>query len=322
MPAKKQKTRRSRAPAKTTRQPKTRRSSRRPAEVELIGVPVDFGGNARGVGLAPTAFRLAGLVERIRAEGLRVRDSGDVPVPPVASRGSAREVRAVFEAVSARVEASLRARRMPVVLGGDHSIAIGTLAGAASHFRGRRLGVLWIDAHADMNTPETSPSGNIHGMPLAISLGRGPRALVNLGGFAPKIEPTRCALVGIRNLDDLERENISNSGVRVFTMKEIDRRGLATVMDQAIRVASHDCDGLHVSFDMDVVDPVIAPGVGTPVRGGMSYREAHLAMELISDSRRMTSLEIVEANPILDVANATARLGTELILSALGKSIY
>lgn len=299
---------------------------RRHPEIELIGVPIDHGGNRRGVGLAPAAFRLAGLVDRARGEGFRLRDAGDVPVPePGRSRASSAGVIArACRDLAGRVGRSLDARRMPVVLGGDHSIAIGTLAGVAGHHRrrGKRLGVLWVDAHGDMNTPETSPSGNIHGMPLAISLGSGPRALTRIGGFSPKIEAARCALVGIRNLDALEKENIARFGVAVFTMKEIDRRGLAVVMEEAIEVAARGSDGIHVSFDLDVVDPGVAPGVGTPVPGGMSYREAHLCMELIHDCGRMCSLEVVEANPILDMANATARLGTELILSALGKSIY
>jgi arginase len=201
---------------------------------------------------------------------------------------------------------------------------MGTLTGVARHFQERRLrlGVLWIDAHGDMNTPDTSPSGNIHGMPLAVSLGEGPRPLVRLGGFSPKVHASRCALVGVRNLDAAEKANMARFGVHVFTMKDIDRRGLATVMDEAIEAATRDSDGVHVSFDMDVVDPTVAPGVGTPVPGGMSYREAHLSLELIHDSGCMRSLEIVEANPILDLANATAKLGTELVLSALGKSIY
>jgi arginase len=296
-------------------------------EVETIGVPVDFGGNRRGVGLAPTAFRLAGLLEKLRAEGIPVRDGGDIPVGADDPRGRGQNYggfRPLFSRIASRVQEALDARRLPVVVGGDHSVAIGTLAGVAGHFRRlkKRLGVLWIDAHGDMNTPATSPSGNIHGMPLAIALGEGPRPLVRMGGFAPKIEATRTALIGVRNLDALEKENMARFGVQVFTMKDIDRRGLATVMEEALHVASQGADGLHVSFDVDVVDPSVAPGVGTPVPGGMSYREAHLAMELVHDSGMLASLEVVEANPILDIANSTARLGTELILSALGKSIY
>jgi arginase len=303
-----------------------RRRSRR--DVEIIGMPVDFGGNLRGVGMAPTAFRLAGLSEKIIGEGFRVRDVGDLHVaahmPAGQSRPRLRDMQAVYERLADHVDAALRARRLPVVLGGDHSIAIGTVAGVARHFRRRRkrLGLLWIDAHGDMNTLATSPSGNIHGMPLAISLGEGFPSLVRMLGFQPKIEAARCALVGIRNLDEREKENIARAGVKVFTMKDIDRRGLAVVVEEAIQVASQGSDGVHVSFDMDVVDPTIAPGVGTAVPGGLSHREAHLVMELVSDSRAMCSLEVVEANPILDNANTTVKLGVELILSALGKSIY
>ncbi len=304
----------------------TQSSSPRP--IEVIGCPVDFGGNLRGVGMAPTAFRLAGLVESISEQGLAIRDGGDIEVAkekfPRKKEPPMKDIRQIYENLADRVTRSLKGRRFPLILGGDHSIAIGTIAGAARHFKNKnqRMGVLWVDAHGDMNTPETSPSGNIHGMPLAASLGEGISALVKVGGFSPKIEPQRCALVGIRNLDDAEKENIARFGVKVFTMKDIDRRGLSAVLEEAIAVASKGLAGMHVSFDLDVVDPKIAPGVGTAVPGGMSYREAHLTMELISDSKAMTSLEVVEANPILDIKNSTAQLGVELILSALGKSIY
>jgi arginase len=278
--------------------------------------------------MGPTAFRLAGLAEKLAAEGIAARDLGDVPLPDAAPRSSARgflrEILSVSAGLADRVRASLRRGHLPLAIGGDHSIAIGTLAGASRFFRERRkrMGVIWVDAHGDMNTPETSPSGNIHGMPLAISLGAGIRGLVRLGGFQPKIEAARTALVGIRNLDEDERKNIARFGINVYTMKDIDRRGIASVMDEAIHVASNGADGVHVSFDMDAVDPATAPGVGTAVPGGLSYREAHLVMELIHDAGVMTSLEVVEANPFLDVENRTARLGVELILSALGKSIY
>jgi arginase len=296
--------------------------------VEILGVPMDYGANLRGVGMGPTAFRLAGLVERLQAEGIRVRDLGDVRPPPPRKKGPGDrcipEIKAMCAVAAERVEESLRKGRLPLVIGGDHSIAIGSLAGAGKFFRSRKglLGTIWIDAHGDMNNEETSPSGNVHGMPLALSLGDGIRELVRLGGFSPKIDATRTALVGIRNLDEEERDNIARFGVSIFTMKDIDRRGVAGVMDEAIQVASKGTDGVHVSFDMDVVDPGTAPGVGTGVPGGLSYREAHLVMELIHDARIMTSLEMVEANPFLDVRNATARLGVELILSAMGKSIY
>jgi arginase len=302
------------------------RPAARKRRVELIGVPVDYGANRRGVGMGPAALRLAGLEEKLEAEGIPVLDRGDI-VPPERRDRRARsraEVRLVCELLAAEVHGALRRGRLPLVIGGDHSIAIGTIAGASRYFREKRLrlGTIWVDAHGDMNNPTTSPTGNIHGMPLAVALGDGYRELVRLGGFQPKIEAARTALVGIRNLDDDERRNLARFGVNVFTMKDIDRRGLATVMDEALQVATKGADGVHVSFDMDAVDPGTAPGVGTAVPGGLSYREAHLVMELIHDAAVMTSLEVVETNPILDVRNATASLGVELILSALGKSIY
>ncbi|MBI4601231.1 MAG: arginase [Planctomycetes bacterium] len=304
-----------------------KRSARRKA-IDLVGVPIDYGANLRGVGMGPTAFRLAGLAENLRAEGIAVRDQGDVPLPPPRKRPPGDdclpEIRAVCADLARRVERALVAGRMPLVVGGDHSIAIGTVAGASRHFRARggRMGLLWVDAHGDMNNPRTSPSGNIHGMPLAVTLGDGIPVLVRLGGFAPKVDPSRTALVGIRNLDEEERGNIARFGINVYTMKDIDRRGIASVMDEAVHVASNGADGVHVSFDMDVVDPQTAPGVGTAVPGGLSYREAHLVMELVHDAGVMTSLEVVETNPFLDVRSQTAKLGVELILSALGKSIY
>ena len=267
------------------------------------------------------------MKDKAAEEGFDLRDLGDISAPPESVRSGPENlapIRQVCTRLAALTAGSLKEGRRPLVVGGDHSIAIGTIAGAARHFRSRKpkMGLLWIDAHGDMNTPATSPSGNIHGMPLAISLGEGYPELVNLLRFAPKLEAARCALVGIRNLDQKEKDNIARFGVKVFTMKDVDRRGLTTVMEEAIQTAAQGSDGMHVSFDMDVVDPTVAPGVGTAVPGGLSYREAHLVMELIFDSGAMTSLEMVEANPIIDVCNSTAGLGVELILSALGKSIY
>jgi arginase len=305
-----------------------RRPPREKRPVDVLGVPIDYGANRRGVGMGPTAFRLAGLIEKLSAEGIQARDLGDVAVPHAGGRGKGKqnlpEIVAVCRELASSVHGTLRGGRLPIVIGGDHSIAIGTLAGASRWFREKdlRMGTIWIDAHGDMNTPKTSPSGNIHGMPLAVSLGAGIAELVKLEGFRPKIDAARTALVGIRNLDEDERKNIARFGIHVYTMKDIDRQGMASVMDEAIQVAARGADGVHVSFDMDVVDPRTAPGVGTAVPGGLSYREAHLAMELIHDAGIMTSLEVVETNPFLDVRNRTARLGVELILSALGKSIY
>jgi len=298
--------------------------------IEVIGFPMDLGAGRRGVDMGPTAFRIAGLVDRLEKLGFTVKDSGDIdiPIPEVVKVGdeSARYLAEIVKAckrLASRVTQALDRGKTPIVLGGDHSSAIGTIAGVAAHFRAtdRETGVVWIDAHGDVNTPETTPSGNIHGMPLAVSLGIGADALVELGGFSPKVRPGHVALVGIRDLDVGERKLISETGVTVFTMKEVDRMGIARATEEAIAIASRANGGLHVSFDMDALDPSAAPGVGTPVRGGLNYREAHLAMEIVADSRRLTSLEIVEANPILDTRNATAELGTELVLSALGKRI-
>ena len=212
---------------------------------------------------------------------------------------------------------------MPVVLGGDHSIAVGTTAGVAAHFQkqSKRTGLIWLDAHGDMNTPETSPSGNVHGMPLAALMGYGPPELTLLAGSKPMVEPRNVSLVGVRDLDARERRLVKESGVHIFTMRDIDERGMREVMAEALRFATDDTAGVAVSLDMDVVDPTDAPGVGTPVRGGMTYREAHLAMEMLADSRAMVSLELVEINPVIDLHNTTAILGVELILSGLGKKI-
>ena len=213
--------------------------------------------------------------------------------------------------------------RVPLVLGGDHSVAMGTVGGVASHFRekGRKIGLIWIDAHADMNTPESSPSGNVHGMPLACCAGVGPDVLTQMLGFVPKVNSANIALVGLRDVDLLERGVVRNTGVRAFTMRDIDERGMRAVMDEAIRIALNGTAGFHLSLDMDFVDPEYAPGVGTPVRGGATYREAHLAMEVICDSGRMVSMEVVEVNPVIDEVNRTADLAVELILSAMGKKI-
>jgi arginase len=212
---------------------------------------------------------------------------------------------------------------MPVVIGGDHSIAIGTVGGVANHFRKkkRRIGLLWIDAHADMNTPESSPSGNVHGMPLAAIVGMGAKKLTHLCGFAPMVDPKNVALVGIRDVDALEKSHVRDSGVRAFTMRDIDERGMRAVMEDALRIVSEGTAGFHVSLDMDAVDPQYAPGVGTPVRGGLDYREAHLAMEMAGDTGKILSMEIVEVNPVFDEANRTALLAVELVTSAMGKRI-
>ncbi len=221
------------------------------------------------------------------------------------------------------MEKACKQGKVPLVLGGDHSVAVGTVSGVSRALRAKRqsLGLIWIDAHADMNTPETSPSGNVHGMPLACCIGQGPPELTRLYGYAPKVDPAHAVLVGVREVDQLEKPHVRKSGVRAFTMRDIDERGLPAIMKEAIRIASEGTAGFHVSLDMDAVDPYEAPGVGTAVRGGITYREAHLAMELICDARHMTSMEVVEVNPVLDQANRTAMLAVELVMSALGKRI-
>jgi arginase len=218
---------------------------------------------------------------------------------------------------------TLEAGKFPLVLGGDHSVAAGTVAGVAEFYRrqNQKIGLIWIDAHADINTPETSPSGNVHGMPLAAILGLGPQELANIFNFSPKVQVENCVLVGVRDIDARERETIRESGIEVYTMRDIDERGMRTVIEEALRVAGRGTAGYHISLDMDWIDPEDAPGVGTPVRGGASYREAHLAMEIIADHGRMTSFEIVEVNPVIDEHNRTADLAVELTLSALGKKI-
>jgi arginase len=298
--------------------------------IHVIGVPLDLGGNRRGVDMGPSAFRIAGLGERIAALGHKVVDKGDLvtPIPEVKSEGDPKKryIRDITRVCQKLYQASLEcfdAGGLPLVLGGDHSLAAGSVAAAAEVARRKEkpLGLLWVDAHADMNTPTTSPSGNVHGMPLAALLGPEPAELARIGGFTPKVEPSRTALIGLRNLDDREKVLVRESQVHVFTMKDIDRQGIASVVEQAIAIAGANSAGIHVSFDLDVCDPGIAPGVGTPVKGGLDYREAHVVMEMLSDSGLMTSLDVVEVNPILDLQNATAILGVELVSSALGQKI-
>jgi arginase len=291
---------------------------------------MDLGAGRRGVDMGPSALRLAGLNEKLTSLGYEVEDLGNVLVEqpeslPVGNPGARYlpQIAQTCTRLAEMVEQAADNGRVPLVLGGDHSIAIGTVSGMSSHFRkaGMKLGLIWIDAHADMNTPVTSPSGNVHGMPLACCIGLGPSALTQIGGSAPQVEATSVALVGLRSVDEVEGLNVRGTGVHPFTMRDIDERGLRAVISEAIEIVTAGTAGFHLSFDMDAVDPREAPGVGTPVRGGITYREAHLAMELIGDSGRMTSLEIVEVNPVLDEANRTALLAVELATSALGKRI-
>ncbi|MCH7825394.1 MAG: arginase [Acidobacteria bacterium] len=298
--------------------------------IDIIGVPMDLGAGRRGVDMGPSAVRIAGLTEQIRELGPRVRDLGDVevPIPEILETGESKarylsEISTVCADVYARVSRSLAESCMPIVIGGDHSLAVGSVAGtsAAARAAGVPLGLIWVDAHADMNSPETSPSGNVHGMPLAACLGKGPSELVEIGGAEPSVAPERTVLLGVRNLDEVEKQVVRDSGVHVFTMLEIDQRGLYEVVKEALELASADGAWLHLSFDLDSMDPQVAPGVGTPVQGGLSYREAHLVMETMSESEALRTVDLVEVNPVLDAANATAKLATELALSAVGKRI-
>ena len=297
--------------------------------VSIIGVPLSFGSALAGVDLGPAAMRIARLNQRIAQLGYEVRDLGDMRIerptqpPPDERARYMPEISAACAALATEVQTIMRGGELPIILGGDHSIAMGSVAGVAAVARERQqeIGLVWFDAHADMNTPETSMSGNLHGMPLAALLGYGPPELTHVAGFAPKLKPEFCAHVGARDLDPPERELIKKLGMRFFTMREIDERGMSACMDEAIAVAARAPGGYHVTLDVDALDPGDAPGSGTVVRGGLTYREAHLGMEKIAEAGGMISLEVVEINTALDVNNRTAELGVELILSALGKTI-
>jgi arginase len=312
--------------------PKTaaRSKSHHGKKIRVIGVPLDLGQSRRGVDMGPSAVRVAGLEARLEALGHDVEDGGNIPVAIAEQKkeghANAKYLKEITDTCIKHAELivkTLEAGKIPLVLGGDHSVAAGTVAGVAEFERRKneRIGLLWIDAHADMNTPETSPSGNVHGMPLAALVGLGPPELVDIFGFSPKVAAENCVLVGARDIDPAEKENIRKSGIEVFTMRDIDERGMRSVMEEALRLAGRDTAGYHVSLDMDWIDPEDAPGVGTPVRGGATYREAHLAMEIIADHARMLSFEIVEVNPVIDEHNQTADLAVELAISAFGKKI-
>ncbi len=296
----------------------------------LIGVPLDLGGNRRGVDMGPSAIRIATLAEQLGGLGVTVVDKGDIPTPLPETKGLGdprkryvKEIAKVCQRLFQTSLASLHDGALPIVLGGDHSLGAGSVAATAAWMATRQqpLGVIWVDAHADINSPATSPSGNVHGMPLAALLGGEPHELSRIGGDGPSIRPEHTVLVGIRNLDDREKEIVKASGVHAFTMKDIDRLGIAEVMDRALAAASNGTGGVHVSFDLDVCDPAIAPGVGTPVKGGLDYREAHFVMEAVAESGRLVALDLVEVNPALDLRNTTAELAAELALSAFGKRI-
>jgi arginase len=304
----------------------------RPARsIRILGVPLDMGASRRGVDMGPSAMRVAGLEARLEALGHHVTDGGNIRVEVAETRASGdrnahylSEIAETCARTADAVIAALEQGETPLVLGGDHSIAAGSVSGVAEFYRrrGQSIGVIWIDAHSDINTPETSPSGNVHGMPLAALLGLGPEPLSNLFGYAPKVAPENTVLIGVRDIDAAERENIRRAGMsEVYTMRDIDERGMRTVMEEALRAAGHGTAGYHVSLDLDWIDPEDAPGVGTPVRGGATYREAHLAMEILADHGRLLSFEIVEVNPVIDEHNRTADLAVELACSAFGKKI-
>ncbi|MBA4160092.1 MAG: arginase [Gemmatimonadetes bacterium] len=298
-------------------------------DIDIIGVPLDFGSGRRGVDMGPSAIRYAGLHSALEALGHTVTDQGSLAVPlsETCLEGNPQlkylePITPVLQELMGRVARSVDEGRFPLILGGDHSLALGSVAGAA---RRRRLGVIWLDAHGDFNTDETTPSGNIHGMPLAALCGIGAREFVTLGGSkpaGPTLSPHQVAVVGLRSMDEQEKRLLREAGVAVFSMDMIDRFGIAEVMSRAISVVTRGTDGIYLSLDLDVLDPMLAPGVGTPVRGGLTYREAHLAVELLAETNLLIGMDAVEVNPILDTVNITAALAVELALSACGKRIW
>lgn len=298
--------------------------------VALVGVPMDLGGGRRGVDMGPSAIRIAGIEEGVRSLGLEFEDRGNVAVREPLSRAPKNpkakyldEIAECCRDLRVVVEGILADDAFPIVVGGDHSIACGTVAALSSHHhrRGQKIGLIWFDAHGDINTPESSESGNIHGMPLACCIGRGLPELVRLGDRVPMVDVEKAVLVGVRTLDKREKEELKDSGIHVFNMRDIDMHGIHKVMRMAIEIASAGTAGFHLSFDLDGTDPSVAPGVGTPVSGGTTLRESHLVMEHAAESGQLLGLEITEINPILDNQNATARFAVDLMLSALGKTI-
>ena len=298
--------------------------------VHLLGVPMDLGSGRRGVDMGPSAIRIAGVADRLTELGHKVVDEGDIVIKNMeelkVGHERARYLSEIARAaaiIARKIERIMGLGHFPLVLGGDHSIAVGTVSGIAAYAQRQeqRVGLLWIDAHGDINTPKTSPSGNIHGMPLATLLGFGAGELTGVAGPPPKVHAANVALVGIRSLDAGEKKRLKETGVQVHTMSDIDRHGVHRVMQKALARVTDGTDYVHVSFDLDAVDPTVAPGVGTPVKGGLDYREAHLVMEVLADAGVMTSLEMVEVNPILDQGNASAAFAVELVQSAFGKKI-
>lgn len=302
----------------------------RSTNVHIIGFPIDLGADRRGVDMGPSALRIADIDLRLERLGYTVVDEGDIPMRNIEEQEEEHSTLKYLSGVAEmshvlcnRVKGVLDAGHFPLIMGGDHSMSVGSLAGVGQHCReqGKTLGVIWVDAHADMNTAETTPSGNIHGMPLAVAMGYGHPALTSIGGTEPKVAPQHVALVGVRSIDPGERELIHELGVAAYTMFDIDRLGMYTIASRVLEDMSRQVDHLHISFDVDAVDPSIAPGVGTPVPGGLSYREIHLFMEMVSQIASFASMDVTEVNPILDVRNQTAELVADVVASSMGKRI-
>lgn len=298
--------------------------------VRIVGVPLDLGASRRGTDMGPSALRIAGLGAALRRLGYTVAREEDIPAPAMETRFTENrqarfkpEILEVCNNLSDKVKSILEANEFPLIIGGDHSIAIGTVSGVSSYYRdqNKKIGLIWFDAHGDMNTPASSPSGNIHGMPLSHLLGQGDEDLKNIAGFHPKVSPENVALIGIRDLDAGERRIIRESGIHAFTMRDIDEQGMAAVAAQALEIVNDGTAGFHISFDVDGCDPTVIPGSGTLVPGGVSFREAHLLLEYCADDGNLISMEVAELNPFLDERNVSAKRTLQLILSAMGKSI-
>jgi arginase len=300
----------------------------RPLTIEIIGVPSDLGANIRGANMGPASLRIANLKTKVEQQGFGVIDLGDVHVPireslppEIQNEKYLTPIKELCETLASMTEAILDRQHLPLIIGGDHSVAIGSVSGVLRHFhqKGQHVGLVWIDAHADLNTPSTSPSGNIHGMPLAVLIGQGHPVLTAIS--TAKLRPQNCVLIGIRNIDDEEKRILRQSNIKYYTMRDIDEKGMFTVMREAMAHASEGTAGIHVSFDIDGIDPRYAPGVSTPVSGGLTLREAHLAMEMLAETQKVVSIEFVELNPFMDVGAQSANVTVDLLLSVLGKSI-
>jgi arginase len=298
--------------------------------ITVIGFPIDLGAGRRGVDMGPSALRIAGLESKLERLGYKVEDIGDINIEIMERQKVTNpklkyldEILKTSKALAARVEKALEQNKFPLCIGGDHSMALGTIAGISSYCKKSNLtlGVIWIDAHTDMNTDQTTPSGNIHGMPLAASMGLGYSELVNLYGFSPKLKPENCAVIAARSIDPQERLNIKKLGLNVYTMSDVDKLGIHRIISRVLKQFKEKVDHIHVSFDVDSIDPNFAPGVGTPVPGGLSYREAHSLMESIAECGCMNSLEVAEVNPILDIRNSSAVFAADLIASSMGQRI-